>query len=935
MDHKAWLWRKKSSEKTILATNKVATPLGRIEEEVQTFSYPAEKGSETERSRKNLNEKLASVLLDRTVKEDPVPEHAKPEEEAIAGDCSEKAGESVLKQELEEPLRQGVSTNERSTHSDDALNECMQQLKFVQEEQEQRIHEAVMMTSREYEKAQKKLEEKLRETSEQLTHLVAENTNLNRALRAKDKLIEDLNRHKSQTDAEFSALMARLDSTEKENAFLRYEFHMLEKELEIRSEEMEYNHRSAAESHKQHLESVRIIAKLEQECQRLHLLMRKRLPGPTALVNMKSEVQMLGRDQTEMRRRKQNHTRDMVAKDANMGNSPEISNKKMSLVIEQLRDLEEENKTLREILTKKNAELLSSRTTYSRTASRLSQAETQLGELSKFHKSMELVPCNDISRYSRFDIGSDDSSSESWASALISELEHFKNDRLKSPQECSDISLMDDFVEMEKLAIVSAGKPPNNGHQHCFTGRELVPVEVSSNSDERKHGLSKDSRSENSFDWLQVVLKAMLEQKNVSKRSLDELFEDIKIALGYINPPTDNGPRRSAVSRPLAESDPVDSFGGALSIDTSVEDSGSQRCQDASSMRNKINKQFGWPEDRRDNGVKGASAEQLLCLPLVASSKETNVPLQLNMVQDKLQEENSRLKDELKNMEASLQSATEKNEALVIQLQESQQRIEILKTEVESLKESEGVMVDQIENQKSINEDLDTQLTVAKAKLKQVFQKFSSLEVELEDKHNCCEDLEATCLELQLQLQSAEKETLTHGINQDEKQSPSGWEITTASVKLAECQETILNLGKQIKALTTPREAQRFDKVFSTTSTAANATSNNLNRRSSLLDQMLAEDNPKSPKDNETTTDADPQKPSLFQSDSHNALSTPIALVHMPEGHLGSRGKGGNSAVGSLAIVPSKKQGGFGLLRRLLLRRKKGSAKKPQSLAKV
>ncbi|PQQ03402.1 hypothetical protein Pyn_16991 [Prunus yedoensis var. nudiflora] len=31
MDQKAWLWRKRSSEKTILATN--AIPLGRIEEE--------------------------------------------------------------------------------------------------------------------------------------------------------------------------------------------------------------------------------------------------------------------------------------------------------------------------------------------------------------------------------------------------------------------------------------------------------------------------------------------------------------------------------------------------------------------------------------------------------------------------------------------------------------------------------------------------------------------------------------------------------------------------------------------------------------------------------------------------------------------------------------------------------------------------------------
>ncbi|VVA18213.1 PREDICTED: filament plant [Prunus dulcis] len=1050
MDQKAWLWRKRSSEKTILATN--AIPLGRIEEEIQT--YPTEKGNETERSGKNLNEKLASVLLDCHVKEDLVTEHAKTAE-AIAG--GKKAGEPVLKQELDQALRQGISANERLTHSDDALAEYKQQLNFVREEQEQRINDAVMMTAREYEKAQKKLEEKLRETSQQLTNLALENTNLNKALRAKEKLIEDLNRHKSRADAEFSALMARLDSTEKENAFLRYEFHMLEKELEIRSEEMEYNRRSAEESHKQLLESVRKITKLEQECQRLHLLMRKRLPGPTTLLNMKSEVQMLGRDQTEMRRRKLNPTRDIIVRDANKGNSPEIPNKKMRLMIEQLHDLEEENKTLKEILIRKNSELLSSRTTHSQTASRLSQAGTQLGQLSKGQKSMELVACspipNDISRSSRFDIGSDDgiSSSESWASALISELEHFKNERLKSPKECrevevSDISLMDDFVQMEKMAIVSAVTPPNKGHHRCFTGRELVPVEVDSSfSDRRKYSQSKDARPENSFDWLQVVLKAMLEQKNVSNRSLDELFEDIKIALGYINQPTNHEAHRTAVSGHRAECDPIDSFSGALSIDTSVEDNGSQRSQsslsksiskliklfqginqtslvydcttdvlsyrdqssqifnsaastdylirifqwkrselnavvekcvltchnllggkanfenfveeltstldwllndyrtpkDASTMRNKIKKHFGWQEDQGDIAVEGAigesiightSEEQSLCLPLVASSNDQDVSL--NKVQDKLQEENGRLKDELKSMEA--------------QLKESQQIVESLQSELESLKQSEGIMEDQIENQKSVNEDLDTQLNVTKAKLNEVFQKFSSLEAELEHKHSCCEDLEATCLELQLQLQSAEKkETPEFGINQEEKQSQScdcssnfqGWEITTASVKLAECQETILNLGKQLKALATPREAELFDKVFSTTtSTAANASDNNLNRRSSLRDQMLAEDNPrvgdiKSPKEKETQRDADAEKPSLLHSDSHNALSTPTAL--MREGHLGSRHKAGNSAVGSLAIVPSKKQGGFGLLRRLLLRRKKGSNKKPQSLAKA
>lgn len=151
-------------------------------------------------------------------------------------------------------------------------------------------------------------------------------------------------------------------------------------------------------------------------------------------------------------------------------------------------------------------------------------------------------------------------------------------------------------------------------------------------------------------------------------------------------------------------------------------------------------------------------------------------------------------------------------------------------------------------------------------------------------------------------------------------------------MKLAECQETILNLGKQLKALATPREAALFDKVFSNTNTAANTTNNNMHKRSSLRDRMLADEDPrveilKSPKDKETRdADADAQKPSLLHSDSHNALSTPSALVHTRQGHLGSK---------HLAIVPSKKQGGFGFLRRLLLRRKKGSSKKPQTLAKA
>lgn len=126
-----------------------------------------------------------------------------------------------------------------------------------------------------------------------------------------------------------------------------------------------------------------------------------------------------------------------------------------------------------------------------------------------------------------------------------------------------------------------------------------------------------------------------------------------------------------------------------------------------------------------------------------------------------------------------------------------------------------------------------------------------------------------------------------------------GWEITIASAKLAECQETILSLGKQLKALSSPRD--------STNSTAAAAINKKmLSQRPSLRDQMLAEDgakvkDPNYPETQEILSPIEAKKPSPLPS--NDALS--------------------------LAIVPSKKKGGgMGFLRKLLLRRKRGNSKK-------
>jgi len=158
---------------------------------------------------------------------------------------------------------------------------------------------------------------------------------------------------------------------------------------------------------------------------------------------------------------------------------------------------------------------------------------------------------------------------------------------------------------------------------------------------------------------------------------------------------------------------------------------------------------------------------------------------------------------------------------------------------------------------------------------------------------------------------------------------------------LAECQETILNLGKQLKALASSSEVALFDKVVSTTSTVANPTQKkNLIKRSSLRNQMQAEDEAKgiihkSFQTEETSREKDVHMPPLLQSETGKSLQSPNDLVNSPETSSTSEKNDRNKGTGSMAIVAGKKQVGFGFLRKLLSRRKKGRTKGTKLLAKA
>ncbi|KAG5623906.1 hypothetical protein H5410_009124 [Solanum commersonii] len=277
------------------------------------------------------------------------------------------------------------------------------------------------------------------------------------------------------------------------------------------------------------------------------------------------------------------------------------------------------------------------------------------------------------------------------------------------------------------------------------------------------------------------------------------------------------------------------------------------------------------------------------------------------------------------DLEGKLEAETLRSDSLMVQLQESEKTIKGLEKEVENLRQSKGMIEDQIEKEKMVKEDLEMQFEAAKLELNEACRKACCLEKELEDQNKSYKKLDSACHLLQLQKESTEKMELSENaeVDPEEKLLQSDWEITAASEKLAECQETILNLGKQLKALASPGDAALFDKVISTTSETTSGTmttpKKSFGRRSSLLDKMLAEDEMGSPTTKEVIPDA-----------KRNTFSSVDGSVKLPEKSPltnGSAHSGYETVTGSLPIIPNKKRNVLGLWRKLLRKGKKNSNK--------
>ncbi|PHT96494.1 Filament-like plant protein 6 [Capsicum chinense] len=389
MDRRSLPWKKKSSDKTAsekpaaLIVEPASSPSDSTEPKVdqgkqeikkpkyvqisvESYSHLTgledqvksleEQVSGLEDEVKDLNEKLAAAQSEMTNKENLVKQYAEVAEEAV----SEAA---KLKNHLESVTLLKLTAEDRASHLDGALKlrldgalkECMRQIRNLKEEHEQKQHDVIQNKAKQFDKMKHEFEAKLANLDQQLLRSAAENSALSRSLLEHSSMAIQLSEEKAQAEVEIEMLKSNIESCEREINSLKYELQINSKELEIRIEEKNISVRSTEVANKQHLEGVKKVAKLEAECRRLRGLVRKKLPGPTALAQMKLEVESLGRDYGDSRVKKSQGGRPSLP-DFSL-DSVQKFHKENEQLTERLLAMEEETKMLKEALAHRNCEL--------------------------------------------------------------------------------------------------------------------------------------------------------------------------------------------------------------------------------------------------------------------------------------------------------------------------------------------------------------------------------------------------------------------------------------------------------------------------------------------------------------------------------------------------------------------------------------------------
>ncbi|KAK8446344.1 hypothetical protein SEVIR_9G473900v4 [Setaria viridis] len=791
----------------------------------------------------------------------------------------------------------------------------MKQVRTVKEEGEQKLHDVVFAKTKQWEKIKAEFEAKLLEFEQEFIRAGAENDALTRSLQERAELLMKIDEEKAQAEAEIEVLKSTIQSGEREINSLKYELHVVSKELEIRNEEKNMSVRSADVATKQHQEDVKKISKLEAECQRLRGLVRKKLPGPAALAQMKMEVESLGREYGDHRvRRSPTKNSGFHRPMSPMSPVPDYAienlqhmQRENEFLTARLLTMEEETKMLKEALTKRNSELQASRSMYAKTAGKLRSLEVQMltGNQHKspstpnmdihFDGALSQNGSNPPSMTSMSEDGVDDEGSctESWANALVSELSHFKKEKAakSSATEGSNrLELMDDFLEMERLACLTSEA---NGNGSTIDKMKIDEVGATLSSVTERDGVkdlqsaspmsetpsSKQQLSEkSSLLKLQSRISSLLDSESLENNSgkmldsIRNILKDIEDEADSMNTngnhhldatlnsgskctmdqelkrailkiqdfvklldqelskfqgqssdydglcektqhfsalvdkvlSNDNGLNDlvMALSAILSETGQI-KF--AMSRDNSNEaESNNLDCVDkVTLLENKVQ-----PEPVKDN-VSG------LCtlLPRSSSDPEFEGPADSGFdAKTTLKicspEEYEQLKSEKINLEVELAKCNKIIEETNVRLSDMEKSLEDLTAKLVDSEKSNGLSETQLKCMAESYKSLESRKVELENEIQVLRSKIDTLTDELTDERQSRQEDLAKYKDLEEKMERYELERSSMFVDEDpDTNSKQEKEIAAAAEKLAECQETMLILGRQLQAMRPPAES--------------------------------------------------------------------------------------------------------------------------------
>ncbi|KAG8074251.1 hypothetical protein GUJ93_ZPchr0006g43222 [Zizania palustris] len=935
MDRRSWPWKKKSSDKSSSAdasqNSNQAEQDDKAPKYVQISPETYTHLTESEEQVTTLNEKvkvlsddLSAAQSEITTKDALVKQHAKVAEEAVSGWEKAEAEASALKLQLETVTLAKLAAEERGAHLDGALKECMKQVRNVKEEGEQKLHDVVFAKTKQWEKIKAEFEAKLLEFEQELIRAGAENDALSRSLQERGDLLMKIDEEKAQAEAEIEVLKSTIQSGEREINSLKYELHVFSKELEIRNEEKNMSVRSADVATKQHMEDIKKISKLEAECQRLRGLVRKKLPGPAALAQMKMEVESMGRDYGDGRLRRS------PAKNSSfhhpmtpMSPVPDYAfenlqhmQKENEFLTARLLSMEDETKMLKEALAKRNIELQTSRNMYAKTASKLRSLEVQ--KLSSNQRKSSSNPNMDIhfdgtlsqngsnppSMTSMSEDGVDDDGSctESWANALVSELSNFKKEKgsKSSVTEGSNrLELMDDFLEMEKLACLSSKA---NGHDSTVEKMKIDGTEASLSGSTERDGV-KDSESVLALPEtpdklhlsdnppllkLQSRISSLLDsespQNNVGKvlDGIRNILKDIedeadstnasKTFHGDMVEVADNGPlvkhlsngSKHAMDQELVKAilkiqDFVKSLGQEVSKfqrQSSDCDGLSENIQRFSALVQKVLSNENVLNDivvalshilsrtseikltmlrentneADNNNLDYVDKVTLLenkvqleplndsisghcpLIPRSSSDPEIEGPTDVGCdvktaVQICSSEEYEQLKSEKLNLEAELSKCNELIGDTKLRFKDMEKNLEELISKLAVSEKTNSLVETQLKCMAESYKALESRKVELENEIKVLQSKIDTLTAELKDERQSHQEYIIRYRDIQEKIERYENERSSMCVDEDADTKSKQKEIAAAAEKLAECQETILILGRQLQAMRPPAES--------------------------------------------------------------------------------------------------------------------------------